>query len=88
MTNVERTNIEACLRNISNLVELKNALELSLSQATSEINHHIAMLGLEEDDIDAIDIPNDNEYCQLGYGFNDIMTRAIENILSCRKLAK
>jgi len=84
MTNVERTNIEECLRNISNLVEFKKVLETSLSLATFELNYQVENLGLEEHSIEAIDIPDDSDY-QSAYGFKDLMTSTIENILDCWK---
>ena len=84
MTNVERTNIEECLRNISKLVEFKKVLETSLSLATFELNYQVENLGLEEHGIEAIDIPDDSDY-QSAYGFKDLMTSTIENILDCWK---
>jgi len=84
MTNVERTNIEVCLKNISNLVKLKTALEISLSHTSMELDYQVENLGLEEHTIEAIDISN-NSACQLDYDFKDIMTRTIENILDCWK---
>ena len=84
MTNVERTNIEECLRNISKLVEFKKVLETSLSLATFELNCQVQELGLEENSIEAIDIPDDIDY-QSAYGFKDLMTSTIENILHCWK---
>ena len=84
MTNVERTNIEECLRNISKLVEFKKVLETSLSLATFELNYQVENLGLEENGIEAIDIPDDSDY-QSAYGFKDLMTSTIENILDCWK---
>ena len=84
MTNVERTNIEECLRNISNLVEFKKVLETSLSLATFELNYQVENLGIEENGIEAIDIPDDSDY-QSAYGFKDLMTSTIENILHCWK---
>ena len=84
MTNVERTNIEECLRNISKLVEFKKVLETSLSLTTFELNCQVAELGIEENGIEAIDIPDDSDY-QSAYGFKDLMTSTIENILHCWK---
>ena len=82
MTNVERTNIEECLRNISNLVEFKKVLETSLSLATYELNCQVENLGIEENGIEAIDIPDDSDY-QSPFRFKDLMTNTIENILDC-----
>ena len=84
MTNVERTNIEECLKNISKLVEYKKVLETSLSLATFELNYQVENLGIEENGIEAIDIPDDSDY-QSAYGFKDLMTSTIENILDCWK---
>ena len=84
MTNVERTNIEECLRNISKLVEFKKVLETSLSLTTFELNYQVEELGIEENGIEAIDIPDDSDY-QSAYGFKDLMTSTIENILDCWK---
>jgi len=82
MTNVERTNIEECLKNISKLVEYKKVLETSLSLATFELNYQVENLGIEENGIEAIDIPDDSDY-QSPYRFKDLMTSTIENILDC-----
>ena len=84
MTNVERTNIEECLKNISKLVEYKKVLETSLSLATFELNYQVENLGIEENGIEAIDIPDDSDY-QSPYRFKDLMTSTIENILHCWK---
>ena len=78
MTNVERTNIEECLRNISNLVEFKKVLETSLSLATFELNCQVENLGIEENGIEAIDIPDDSDY-QSPYRFKDLIKITIEN---------
>ena len=84
MTNVERTNIEECLKNISKLVEYKKVLETSLSLATFELNYQVENLGIEENGIEAIDIPDDSDY-QSAYGFKDLMTSTIENLVDCWK---
>ncbi len=84
MTNVERTNIEECLRNISKLVEFKKVLETSLSLATFELNYQVENLGIEENGIEAIDIPDDSDY-QSPYRFKDLMTSTIENLVDCWK---
>ena len=84
MTNVERTNIEVCLRNISNLVKLKTALEISLSHTSMELDYQVENLGIEENGIEAIDIPDDSDY-QSPYRFKDLMTSTIENLVDCWK---
>jgi len=84
MTNVERTNIEECLKNISKLVEYKKVLETSLSLATFELNYQVENLGIEENGIEAIDIPDDSDY-QSPYRFKDLMTSTIENLVDCWK---
>ena len=84
MTNVERTNIEECLKNISKLVEYKKVLETSLSLATYELNCQVENLGIEENGIEAIDIPDDSDY-QSPYRFKDLMTSTIENLVDCWK---
>ena len=88
MTNVERTNIESCLRNIHNLVELKNALQYSLDDASCELYYAVDRLGIETEIKDTIDLPDENEGVNdyFNQTYTETMTRVLERILPCRKL--
>ena len=59
MTYEERTNLESYLRNIHNLVELKNALQYSLDDASCELYDAVDMLGIETEIKDTTYVPND-----------------------------
>ena len=88
MTYEERTNLESYLRNIHNLVELKNALQYSLDDASCELYDAVDRLGIETGIKDTIYVPNDyegvNDYFNQTY--TKTMTRVLERILPCWKL--
>ena len=88
MTYEERTNLESYLRNIHNLVELKNALQYSLDDASCELYDAVDRLGIENEIKDTIYVPNDyegvNDYFNQTY--TKTMTRVLERILPCWKL--
>jgi len=88
MTYEERTNLESYLRNIHNLVELKNALQYSLDDASCELYDAVDRLGIETEIKDTIYLPNDyegvNDYFNQTY--TKTMTRVLERILPCWKL--
>ena len=88
MTYEERTNLESYLRNIHNLVELKNALQYSLDDASCELYDAVDMLGIETEIKDTTYVPNDyegvNDYFNQTY--TKTMTRVLERILPCWKL--
>ena len=88
MTYEERTNLESYLRNIHNLVELKNALQYSLDDASCELYDAVDRLGIENEIKDTMYLPNDyegvNDYFNQTY--TKTMTRVLERILPCWKL--
>jgi len=88
MTYEERTNLESYLRNIHNLVELKNALQYSLDDASCELYDAVDGLGIETEIKDTMYLPNDyegvNDYFNQTY--TKTMTRVLERILPCWKL--
>ena len=89
MTYEERTNLESYLRNIHNLVELKNALQYSLDDASCELFDAGDRLGIETEIKDTTYVlPNDYEEVSdyFNQKYTKTMTRVLERILPCWKL--
>ena len=84
MTYEERTNIESYFENINNLISLKEALDRSLMNTTSEIDFAISWL---DEQYEEAELTLHNSYNK-SYSdqYTKTMKRVLENILPCWKL--